>query len=138
MANHPANLALRFLLEVVAVSALAFWGWAWGGWYRWPLAIGIAAAAMAIWAIFRTPGDASSGGQGIVPTPGPIRLVIELGLFGLAVAALLTAHANSRATTMALILAVLVIVHYALSWDRIFWLVGRSAGAQSKSDPDSH
>jgi hypothetical protein len=125
MANHPLNLALRFILEMLGVVALAFWGWAWGGWYRWPLAAVIAVAAMAIWATFRTPEDKSSGGQGFVQTPGPVRLAIELTFFGLAILALLNAHANSRATWLALVLGVAVVVHYLLSWDRVRWLLGR-------------
>lgn len=127
MSQHPVNLAVRFLLEIAAVSALAFWGWAWGGWYRWPLAIAIAVAAMAVWSMFRTPGDGVSG-PGLVATPGPVRLILELGLFALAVAALLTAHANERAAWFALILGIATVVHYALSWDRIVWLLtGRRA-----------
>lgn len=122
MSEHPVNLAARFLLEIAAVSALAFWGWAWGGWYRWPLAIGLAVIAMAVWAIFRTPGDGTSG-PGLVATPGPGRLALELALFALAVAALLTAQANERAVWFALVLGVVAVVHYTLSWDRVRWLL---------------
>lgn len=122
MSEHPVNLGFRFILEIAAVSALAFWGWAWGGWYRWPLAIAIAVTAMAVWAIFRTPGDGTSG-AGLVATAGPLRLALELALFSLAVVALLTAHANDRATWFAVILAAAVLVHYVLSWDRIRWLL---------------
>jgi hypothetical protein len=78
---------------------------------------------MAVWAIFRTPGD--GGGQGLVATPGPARLALELAFFGLAVLALLTAHANERADWFALALGTGVVVHYALSWDRVLWLLGR-------------
>ncbi len=125
MANHPVNLAFRFVLEILGVVALAFWGWAWGGWYRWPLAIAIAIAAMTVWAAFRTPRDSSSGGQGFVRTPGPVRLAIEISFFGLAVLALLNAHANSRADWLALFLGVAVVIHYLLSWERVRWLLGR-------------
>ena len=124
MAYHPVNLGFRFLLEVLALSALAFWGWAWGGWIKWPLAVGIVLGAMAIWGIFRTPEDRASG-PGVIPTPGPLRLAIELGFFGLAVLALFTAYANDRADQLAVVLAVAVVIHYALSWDRVRWLVGR-------------
>ena len=27
MGSHPLNLALRFLLELVAIGAVGFWGW---------------------------------------------------------------------------------------------------------------
>lgn len=124
VSNHPLNLAFRFLLELVALSAFAFWGWAWGGWLGWLLAAGCVLVGMAVWAIFRTPGDQSSG-KGYVPTPGPVRLVLELAFFALAVIALLTAHANDRADWLGIALAVGVVIHYALSWDRVLWLLGR-------------
>ena len=122
MSNNPLNLILRFVLEVLAVSAFAFWGWAWGGWLRWPLAIGCLLLAAAVWGIFRTPGDPSSG-AGVIATRGPIRLALELGIFALAILALLNAHANSRAETVAIVLGVGVVIHYALSWDRVAWLL---------------
>jgi Protein of unknown function (DUF2568) len=123
VANHPLNLGFRFLLEVLAVSALAFWGWAWGGWIRWPLAAGCALAAMALWATFRTPDDHSSG-KGLIATPGPVRLVLELGMFGLAILALFNAHANNRAEWFGIGLGIAVVIHYVLSWDRVRWLLG--------------
>jgi hypothetical protein len=122
MAYNPLNLAFRFVLELLALSAFAFWGWAWGGWQGWILAAGCVLLAMAVWAIFRTPGDRSSG-KGYVTTPGALRLVLELAFFGLAVAALLTAHANDRAEQFAILLGAGVVVHYALSWDRVHWLL---------------
>jgi hypothetical protein len=124
VSNHPVNLGFRFLLELLALSAFAFWGWAWGGWVRWPLAAGCVLAAMAVWGVFRTPGDGSSG-KGYVATPGTVRLALELSFFALAVLALFNAHANERARWLGIALAAGVIAHYALSWDRIRWLLGR-------------
>jgi hypothetical protein len=132
VADHPLNLAFRFALEILGLAALAFWGWAWGGFWRWPLAIGIAVAAMAVWGVFRTPGE-SVGGEGVVATPGPVRLAVELAFFGLAVAALLTAHANERAGPFAFVLGVAVVIHYALSWDRVLWLL--SGRRESPTEP---
>lgn len=124
MAGHPLNLALRFVLEIAALAALAFWGWAWGSPWRWPLAILLPLVAMAVWGVFRVPGD-SGGSQNEPPVavPGILPLAIELVLFGSAVAALLTAQANSRATVFAVVLAIVVIVHYVISWNRIVWLL---------------
>lgn len=125
MSNHPLNLALRFLLEVLAISALAFWGWSQGGFWRWPLAIGLPVIAMAIWGLTQVPeGPGHEGGA--IPVPGPVRLLIEFALFGLAILALLTAHANDRAQILAAVLAAGVVVNYALSWDRIHRLVSNS------------
>ena len=122
VAYHPLNLIFRFVLEILAVSVLAFWGWAWGGSLRWVFAIGVAATAMVVWAVFRAPGDKSSG-EGLVTVPGPVRLGIELTIFGLAILALFNAHANSRADVLGLLLGIAVVIHYALSWDRIRWLL---------------
>ena len=124
MSNHPLNQILRFLLEVLAVSSFAFWGWAWGGWLRWPLAIGCLLVASIIWGVFRTPGDPSGGG-GLVATPGRARLALELAFFALAILALFNAHSNSRAEVLAIVLGVGVVIHYALSWDRVRWTNGR-------------
>lgn len=122
LSNHPLNLALRFVLEVLAISALAFWGWSQGGFWRWPLAIGLPVIAMVIWALTQVPeGPGREGGA--IPVPGPVRLLIELALFGLAILALLTAHANDRAQLFAAILAAGVAINYALSWDRIHRLL---------------
>ena len=123
MSNHPINLGFRFLLEVIAISAFAFWGWAWGGTLRWAYAIGCLLVAAAVWGVFRTPGDPSSG-RGLISTPGPVRLLLELSFFALAILALFNAHANSRAEVVAIVLAVGVVIHYALSWDRVRWLLG--------------
>ena len=124
MANHPANLAFRFLLELFGLAAFAYWGWSVGGGWRWPLAIGLPVLAAVIWGTFRTPGDSSHGQHVPVAVHGIIRLMLELGFFGLAVVALF--HAG--ATIPALILAVLVTVHYILSWDRVLWLLLMRAG----------
>lgn len=123
MANHPANLAFRFLLEILGWAAFAFWGWSWGGVWRWPLAIGVPLVTMVIWGVFRTPGDGPQKQGAPVAVHGIVRVAIELGFFGLAVVALFNAHANSRADIAAVVLAVLVTAHYILSWDRVLWLL---------------
>ncbi len=126
MSGNPVNQLLRFVLEILALAAFAFWGWAWGSPWKWPLAIGLPILVAIVWAAFVTPGDPSRGKDGWVAVPGWFRLLLELTIFGLAVAALLNAHSNDNATYLAAILAAGVIIHYALSWDRIRWLLGRN------------
>ncbi len=122
MGYHPINLAFRFLLERAGVAAFVIWGHslvdgAWG----WVIGVGIAVAAMALWATFAVPGDESRSGQAPVPVPGWVRLALELLFFGLAAWGLDAAgHPD-----WALWLAVAVAVHYALSWDRIGWLAAQ-------------
>lgn len=123
MAYHPLNLGLRFGLEIVGLAAFGFWGWSQGGWLGWLLAAVLVIAAAAIWAVFRTPGgEYADANEPIVRVPGPVRLLIELLFFWLAVVALSTANASDRADTVAIIFAILVVIHYALSWDRNAWL----------------
>ncbi len=130
MANHPANLAFRFLLELFGLAAFAYWGWQWGDPWRWPLAVGLPVLAMIVWATFRTPGDASAKQHAPVPVHGIARLILELLFFGLATAALATAGA----TALALILAGLVVLHYILSWDRVLWLLLTRAGSPNPEE----
>lgn len=119
MANHPLNLALRFLLEVAALVGLGLWGFRQGeGPLRWGAGIGLPLLAMVLWATFRVPGDPVP--TPLVPVPGAVRLCLELVLFAAATAAYLGAGARIVGWTF----AALVVLHYALSFDRIRWLLG--------------
>lgn len=120
MGQHPLNLAFRFFLEICALLALAFWGWTQhSGFLRILLAVGLPVLAAGLWATFRVPGDASASGGAPIPVPGWLRLLLELALFAGAVWALRAAGA----TTAAVLLGLAVVLHYALSYDRVLWLV---------------
>lgn len=117
MSNAPANLALRFLLEIVALAAYAYWGWVQhegAGRFLW--AIGLPIVAAAAWGTFRVPGDPA---EPPVAVPGIVRLLLEAVFFG--AAALLLAAADQR--TLAIIFGVVVLVHYGISYDRVLWLL---------------
>jgi hypothetical protein len=121
--THPVNLAFRFLLELAAIAALVVWGIrAVDGVWGWVVGIGAAAVGMVAWGTFRVPGDASASGEAPVPVPGWARLGLELTIFGLATWGLFAVGL----TTAGWVLGAAVVVHYALSWDRIGWLVGAS------------
>ena len=118
---HPTNLAFRFVLEVFALGVMARWGYqqtesAW----RWAFAIGVPLAAAAMWTIFAVPGDPSRGGEGFVHVPGLLRLGLEFAVFGFATWAL----NELGQTPLAIGCGVAVIAHYALSYERLVWLVG--------------
>ena len=116
---HPVNLAFRFVLEIAAFAALAVGGYAIGtGVFSWIFAIGLPVAAMAAWGTFNVPGDRSRSGEAPVPVPGVVRLLVEIDVFGVAVIVVWFAN-----PTFALALLVGVIIHYALSIDRIKWLL---------------
>ena len=124
MSHNPANLALRFILELAALAALSLWALTrLHGSASMVFAVLLPLAAATLWATFRVPGDASASGRAPVPVPGAIRLLLELALFVLGVLALIAA--GHPATGMLLGLA--VAVHYALSYDRIIWLLRRNA-----------
>jgi hypothetical protein len=119
MGSHPVNLAVRFLLEIAALVAIGFWGWSQhDGIFRYLLAIGGPILAAVLWGTFTVPDDPSRSGKAPVPVPGILRLVLELAIFAFATWALYDAGKG----LLALILAIIVVIHYALSYDRIAWL----------------
>ncbi len=120
MSHNPANLALRFILELGALAALSLWALTrLHGSASMVFAVLLPLAAATLWGTFRVPGDASASGQAPVPVPGAIRLLLELALFVLGVLALIAAGY----TAAGILLGMAVVVHYALSYDRIIWLL---------------
>lgn len=77
-----ANLALRFLLELGALAAVALWGWKTGdGALRVVLPVAAVAAVVTVWALFVSPNPT-------IELPPAARLVIELAVWLAAGAAL--------------------------------------------------
>ncbi len=119
MSNHPINLAVRFLLELSILAALGYWGWTeHQGMWRVLWGVGLPLVAAALWGTFRVPGDP---GDAPVPVPGVVRLALELALFAAAVTLLAAAGRD----TLAVVFGGAVVLHYAVSYDRIVWLLGR-------------
>lgn len=117
MADHPLNLLLRFLLEIVALVAIGYWAWTSSpGSLKFTLGIGVPILAAVIWATFRVNGDP---GLAPVAVPGALRLLIELIVLLGGVLALYLVGRNN----LAIIFAVLLILHYVMSYDRIEWLL---------------
>jgi hypothetical protein len=120
MGSHPINLIVRFLLELCALAIAGHWGWAQRrGPLRYLLAFGVPLLLAILWGTFAVPDDPSRSGRAPVPVPGIVRLVLELAIFAFAVWAL---YAVNR-PVLGLGLAVIVVLHYILSYDRITWLV---------------
>jgi hypothetical protein len=120
---NPVTLAIRFFLELASFVAFGFSAWhlAPGG-LRWLAALVLPAAVAAAWGVFAVPGDPSRSGRAPVPTPGPVRLLLELSVFFGSAVALAAAHVPTIATSYAIILVVYHITAYA----RIRWLlIGR-------------
>lgn len=118
----PAGLGVRFALELGALAADAYWGWqAWDSPWRYVLVVVAPLLAATAWGVFNVPGDKSRSGQAPVPVPGPVRLAVEIAVFGTAVAAL----AAAGATVAALCYAAVLVVYHATAYDRVRWLLGR-------------
>jgi hypothetical protein len=117
---NPVNLALRFLLELMALGALGWWGWAQtDSWWRVVWAIAAVLVAAIAWGTFAVPNDPSRGGSGLVQVPGVARLALELLVFGAAAFAL----KSVGRPTLAITFAILVVAHYAWSYERVAWLI---------------
>ena len=75
--------------------------------------------AAVAWGTFAVPNDPSRGGSGLVQVPGIVRLAVELLVFGGAVYALKALDRPSFAA----VFAVIVVGHYAWSYERVAWLI---------------
>ena len=120
MSKNPINSFVRFILEIIAILTFGKWGYALSD--SWPavlLAILLAALFAVFWGVFAVKGDPSRSGKTVVPTPGFIRLALELTLFGSATWMLF----NLGYHTLAWIFGGVTFFHYILSYDRIVWLL---------------
>ena len=120
MGFHPANLAIRFLLELSALAAMGVWGWQQGGDpARYAFALLVPLVAAAAWGILAVPGDRSRSGKAPVAVRGAVRLGVEAVFFAFAILALY----QSGSKALSAVLAVAVSVHYVASYDRVAWLL---------------
>lgn len=122
MGSHPLNLTLRFLLELSAMIAMGYWGWTQHeGLTRWLWTIGLPLIAAILWGTFAIPNDPSRSGHAPIPVPGAVRLLMELMFFAIGAMALVASQRFSAGVA----LAATVLFHYAISYDRILWLLKR-------------
>ena len=120
MGSNPANLAVRFILEIGALLALGWWGWSSAeGILRFVLALGTPTLAAVLWGTFAVSDDPSRSGRAPVTVPGTVRLLLELAFFGAATWVLF----NTGASTLGWVFGVAVLIHYLVSYDRIQWLI---------------
>ena len=103
---REANLGLRFILELSAIAAAAYWGFSTGsGLTSVLLGLAAPAAVIVVWGLFLSP-------KRRFELPHPVRFAIELAVF--AGAALGLAAAGQ--TALAVVLAVLAVVSGALNY----------------------
>lgn len=121
-ADHTIGLPeiVMFLLELAMWGSFAWIGWQVGsGLTRWLFALVFSGSSMLMWAVFRTPGMMPGGKPVLFPTPGPVRLVLEIGLFLLAGLGLWATGYRWVAETLWTFAA----LNYILSFSRIRWLL---------------
>ena len=107
-AVRPANDGLRFLLELCALAALAYWGFhTSSGAVQWVLGIGAPLAMAVIWGLFMSP-------KARWRLHDPARLVGEIAIFGAAAGALGDADQPTPAIALAAAVAVHLILTYPL------------------------
>jgi Protein of unknown function (DUF2568) len=117
-----ANYALRFLLEMAALAALAYWGFhELDGVAQWLVGLGAPLLVAVVWGTFMSP-------KASRPTVDPVRVLIELAVFGAGVAALFAADA----TAPAVVFAVLAVLHLAVTF-----ALGQRPGRDAATVPPS-
>ncbi len=103
---ESANDGLRFVLELCVLGSLGYWGFTkFDGGAQWFVGIGAPFAVAVIWGVFVSP-------QASQRADDPIRLLLELAIFGAGVAAL----AGAGKETLALIFGAVVALHLGLTF----------------------
>ena len=94
---QSANLLLRFLLELSALGALGYWGFHTPDGVMAKLGLGLGAPLVAavVWGVFVSP-------KAAVPLSTPLWLLVQVGVFGAAMAALLASGRPSLAWALGL------------------------------------
>jgi hypothetical protein len=119
MANKPFVLFIRFLMELSGLFAFGYFGWQTGsGAMRFALAAILPLAAAILWGTFRVPNDP---GPAPVAVPGWLRLLLEVLFFGSAAILLYSAGLP----TAAILLGGVFVMLYAVSYDRVIWLLNQ-------------
>ena len=125
MSKQPINLAIRFALEVVAIVSFGIWGYRSSDkWHGFLLALLLPLLFAVVWGVFAVPNDPSRSGKTVVPTPGFIRLLLELALFGAAAWMLFDLDFQK----LGWIFSTVVLIHYATSYERVVWLLKQTVG----------
>jgi hypothetical protein len=100
----PASAALRFLLELAGLAAVAYWGVTVGDGLLQQV-VGAVALVAGVWGLFLAP-------KAVRRLDDPLRLVVELVVFGVAGGALLSVGA----VVVGLVFGVLVVVSEVAVW----------------------
>lgn len=120
MGSHPINLGLRFLLELSVLFAVGYWAWKTQiGSTKYLLSFGLPIILATLWGVFAVPNDPSRSGETVIAVAGWIRLLLELAIFVIGAWALF----KSGHIKASYVFAIIVLLHYLVSYDRISWLL---------------
>ena len=130
MSRKSLNLLLRFLLELIALVVTGIWGYHLSdSWTRFMWAILFPVLFATLWGVYAVREDPARSGKTVIPTPGIVRLLLELGLFGVATWMMMDLGYKVNGA----IFGGVVLIHYLLSLDRVRWLM--KTGSR-KEEPD--
>ncbi len=104
------NDGVRFIVELLALAAVAYWGWRAGGSTATKLLLaggGVVLIAV-VWGVFRSESVA------IVEVTTAVRIVIEVAVFAAATAALAAVGRTGLAIAFAVVAAINEILNYTL------------------------
>ena len=102
------NDGFRFMLELAALAAVGYWGFqASGTVVRWVLGLGAPLALAVVWAAFIAPRASHR-------LEDPVRLPVELAVFGAAVAALAAAGRSSLSGALAIAIGLHLLLTFPL------------------------
>jgi Protein of unknown function (DUF2568) len=104
------NDGVRFVVELCALAAIAYWGWRTGGSTATKLlmAVGGVVLVAVVWGIFRSESDA------VVEVPAAVRIIIEVTVFAAATAALAAVGRVGLAIAFAVVAGIDEILNYTL------------------------
>lgn len=113
------NLALRFGLELAALTGLGLAAWKLSsGPARWAAVTLVPIAAAVIWGVFNVLDDPSRSGSAPIEVTGWTRLAIELVILAGGAAAVAVAGRPN----VSVVFTLLIVAHYAASTSRLEWL----------------
>jgi len=104
------NDGVRFLLELCALAAIAYWGWRTGSSTATKLLLTVGGVVLVavVWGVFRSESDA------VVEVPTAIRIVIEVAVFAAATVALAAVGRVGLAVAFAVVATINEILNYTV------------------------
>jgi len=121
-AMRASNLAIRFGLELAALTGLGLAAWSeTTGATRPVVTLAAPLTAAALWGTFNVLGDPSRSGRAPVEVSGRVRLGLEGFIFGSG----WLAYGIAAYPVIGAVLAALTVLHYVVARDRVRWLLSK-------------